>query len=370
MADDVTPIVMPKWGLSMKEGTIVEVLVAAGEQIAVGQELMEVETDKIDGTVEAVDAGMLRRLVAEVGKTYPVKGLLGVLADPSVPDEVIDSFVSAYEVHAEDDEAGADESPYLFTDVDGMRIRYARLGSGERTVVLVHGFGGDIDNWLFTIGPLAEQAEVLAIDLPGHGQSELRLPGTSVESLATFLVRVLDVLGVGEAHLVGHSLGGAIVAQAALDYPDRVASVALISSAGLGRDINAEYLAGMVAAQSKREVKPVLATLFADEARVTRSMVDGVLRYKRLDGVRELLAELSMGAFPDGRQASDPARRLDTARMPLLVVWGDADRVIPASHAHLAPAGAAVVVIEGAGHMVQMEKASEVNALLQRHLCP
>jgi len=77
-----------------------------------------------------------------------------------------------------------------------------------------------------------------------------------------------------------------------------------------------------------------------------------------------------MGAFPDGRQASDPARRLDTARVPVLVVWGDADRVIPASHAHLAPAGAAVVVIEGAGHMVQMEKASEVNALLQRHLCP
>ena len=193
MADDVTPIVMPKWGLSMKEGTIVEVLVA-GDQIAVGQELMEVETDKIDGTVEAVD-GILRRLVAEVGKTYPVKGLLGVLADPSIPDEVVDSFISAYEVYPEDDGAGADESPYLFTEVDGLRIRYARLGSGERTVVLVHGFGGDIDNWLFTIGPLAEQAEVLAIDLPGHGQSELRLQA-SVESLATFLVRVLDVLDV------------------------------------------------------------------------------------------------------------------------------------------------------------------------------
>ena len=99
----ITPVVMPKWGLSMKEGKVVSWLVADGEDIAVGTELMDVETDKINGTVEATDAGRLRRLVAEEGQTYPVKALLGVLADETVTDDDIDTFIAGYVVPVEDD---------------------------------------------------------------------------------------------------------------------------------------------------------------------------------------------------------------------------------------------------------------------------
>ncbi|HKN92032.1 MAG TPA: acetoin dehydrogenase dihydrolipoyllysine-residue acetyltransferase subunit [Acidimicrobiia bacterium] len=363
----ITPVVMPKWGLSMKEGKVVCWLVDDGADIAVGTELMDVETDKINGTVEATDAGRLRRRVAEEGHTYPVKALLGVLADETVSDDEIGAFIAGYVVPAEDEDGEAGGG-YDVAEVDGIRVRYSRQGTGDKTVVLLHGFGGDIDNWLFNVGPLAAVADVVALDLPGHGESEIKLPGTSVEALAGFVAAVLDRLDIERAHLAGHSLGAAVAAQVALDHPERVAGLVLIAPAGLGPDIDMEYIDGFVRAAGKKDLKAVLGRLFADESLVTRSMVDGVLRYKRLDGVSELLGSLAAGLFPQGRQGAEPGRRLDARAVPVTVIWGGDDRVIPAAHADAAPDGATVVVLEKAGHMVQMERATEVNELLLAQL--
>jgi pyruvate dehydrogenase E2 component (dihydrolipoyllysine-residue acetyltransferase) len=363
----ITPLVMPKWGLSMKEGKVVTWLVADGDEIAVGTELMDVETDKINGTVEAPDAGRLRRLVAEEGQTYPVKALLGVLADETVSDDDIDAFIAGYVVPVDEDEEG--EDVYAFTEVDGIKVRYSRQGSPDgRTVVLLHGFGGDLDNWLFNLGPLAAVADVVALDLPGHGQSAVTLRVPSVQGLASFVAAFLDGLGVERAHLVGHSLGAAVAAQLALDQPERVAGLVLVAPAGFGAEINMEYINGFVGAAGKKDLKAVLGQLFADESLVTRSLIDAVLRYKRLDGVGDLLAALAAGVFPDGRQAAQPGLRLDPATLPVTVVWGSDDRVIPVGHADAVPDGAAVVVLEKAGHMVQMERAGEVNELLVAQL--
>ena len=368
MTSGITPVVMPKWGLSMKEGKVVNWLVADGDDIAVGTELMDVETDKINGTVEAPDAGRLRRLVAEEGQTYPVKALLAVLADETVSDADIDAFIAGYVVPVDED--ADEEDVYAFTEVDGIKVRYSRQGSPDRgkTVVLLHGFGGDLDNWLFNLGPLAAVADVVALDLPGHGQSAVTLPGASLGALAGFVAAFLDGLGVGRAHLVGHSLGAAVAAQLALDQPERVAGLVLVAPAGFGAEINMEYIDGFVGAAGKKDLKTVLTQLFADESLVTRSLIDGVLRYKRLDGVGDLLATLAAGMFPSGRQAAQPGLHLNPARLPVTVVWGSDDRVIPVAHADAVPDGAAVVVLEKAGHMVQMERATEVNELLVAQL--
>jgi len=311
----ITPVVMPKWGLSMKEGKVVCWLVDDGADIAVGTELMDVETDKINGTVEATDAGRLRRRVAEEGHTYPVKALLGVLADETVSDEDIDAFIAAYVVPADED-GGEAAGGYDSVEVDGIQVRYGRSGAGEKTVVLLHGFGGDLDNWLFNVGPLAAVADVVALDLPGHGESDIKLPGITVEALAAFVSAFLDRLGIERCHLAGHSLGAAVAAQLALEHPERVAGLVLIAPAGMGADINMEYIDGFVAAAGKKDLKAVLGLLFADESLVTRPLVDSVLRYKRLDGVSELLGSLAAGLFPEGRQAADPVRRLDAPTPP------------------------------------------------------
>src|SRR2546430_1490689 len=97
-------------------------------------------------------------------------------------------------------------------------------------------------------------------------------------------------------------------------------------------------------------------------------MVDDLLKYKRLDGVTEALRALGAALFAGGKQAASPGLQLAQTGKPVLVVWGKEDRIIPASHAANAPAGATVQVFEGAGHMVMMEKAAEVNTLLKRHI--
>ena len=365
----ITPIIMPKWGLEMREGTIADWLVEEGARIEVGTPILDVETDKISNAVEAPDAGLLRRKVAQPGETLPVKALLGVLAEPEVGDADVDAYIANYVVPAADEGEEEAGPTYEEATVDGIRVRYARRGPAEGTpVVFIHGFGGDLGNWLFNLDAAAEHSPVIAFDLPGHGQSGVRLPGASVQALARFVAAFLRQIGVERAHLVGHSLGGAIAARLALDEPALVASVTLVNAAGLGDEINAAYTEGFVAATGRRDLKPVLELLFADPTLVSRQMIDDLLKYKRLDGVAELLAALNRGLFEGGRQAERPGARLGETGKPVLVVAGRDDRVIPAAHAGNAPPGATVEVFDGAGHMVQMERASDFNRLLARHV--
>lgn len=366
----ITPLIMPKWGLSMKEGTVGEWLVDVGTQITVGMPVLEVETDKIANAVEAPDAGLLRRKVANEGELLPVKALLGVLADKDVSEAEIDAFVASFVVPVADADDDAAAGPaYQYVDVDGIRIRYARRGAAEGTPVLfIHGFGGDLDNWLFNIDAMGDKHPVIALDLPGHGQSAVKLPGTSLQALADFMGRFMTVIEVPQAHLVGHSVGGAIAAQLALSQPHRVASLSLIDSAGFGPDINTGYTEGFTRAASRRELKPVLELLFKDPTLVSRQMVDDVLKYKRLDGVSELLEALNSGLFKDGKQVEQPGLALAASGKPVLMAWGKDDQIVPAAHAANAPPGATVELFEGVGHMAQMERAGDVNRLILRHI--
>jgi len=368
----ITPIVMPKWGLSMKEGTVNEWLVEEGAQITVGMPILDVETDKIANAVEAPDAGLLRRKVASAGDTLPVKALLGVLAPAEVSDADIDAYVSSYVTPADEEGEGEEAaSAYHFVDIDGIRVRYAARGGDDASrpaVLFIHGFGGDLDNWLFNLDAHADDHRVFALDLPGHGQSTPRVPGTSLAELAGFVARFMDAAGVERAHLVGHSMGGGIAAQMALDHPERVLSVALISPAGFGDEVNNAYTEGFVSAQSRRELKPVVELLFANPGLVSRQMLDDLLKYKRLDGVGEALTSLGGALFGGGTQSAQPGREIASAGKPVLVIWGAQDRIIPAAHAKNAPEGATVRVFDDAGHMSQMEKANEVNGLLKEHV--
>ena len=370
MSGTITPIVMPKWGLSMKEGTVTQWLVAEGDEIAVGNEIVEIETEKIASALEATDAGRLRRLVAEEGDLLPVKALLGVLVEGEVSDEEIDAFVEGFVVPEDDDEEEEEVGPaYEYAETAAGRLRYTKQGEGGETVLLIHGFGGDLDNWLFNLDALAAESTVVALDLPGHGPSPTPIPDPTVPGLAAAVRDFMDAAEVETAHLVGHSLGGAIaLALAATVAPERVRSVTLVCPAGLGPDINREYIDGFVSSASRRQLKPVLESLFADPGLVNRSLVDGVLKYKRLDGVTESLEALAGGVFPGGAQAWVEPEAIAGLDVPVLVVWGAEDRIVPAAHADAA-AGAAVEIVEGAGHMVQMEAAPQrFNALVTAHI--
>lgn len=264
-----------------------------------------------------------------------------------------------------------DTLQYLFTEVGGLRVRYADRGFGDSVVLLLHGFGGDLDNWMFNLDSLAEKHRLLALDLPGHGQSVKTNVDPSLSGMATFVRKFLDVLSVSSVHVVGHSMGGAIAMQLASDSPETVKSLGLICSAGLGPDINSDYLRGFVEAQSQQELKLVLQQLFADESLVNLQLVNNLLNYKRMDGVEASLNALSETLISAGEQTF-LTDNIVASGIPVLVIWGKQDRIIPVSHAqNYSAAGGSCVEVEifdSAGHMVQMEKAYDVNRSLLNFL--
>jgi pyruvate dehydrogenase E2 component (dihydrolipoamide acetyltransferase) len=369
MTDDrIVPVTMPKWGLSMQLGKITTWVVAEGEEVKVGDDLADIETEKITGTLEAPDAGTVRRIIARVGEDVPVSGTIALIAPADVTEDELDAAVlqARAMIDAGVPEDAVGEAVLQTADVGGRKISYAGAGQDGDVVLLVHGYGGDRNSWLFLQEPLAARYRVYALDLPGHGTSAKDVGEGSLSVLADAVTGVLDALGAERAHLVGHSMGGAVALAAAARDPVRIASLTLIAPSGFGPEINAGYLRGFADAQTRRELKPVIGQLFDDESLVTRQLVDDLLAYKRLDGVDEALHALADTLLDGEAQRGDSAASLAAigGAVPVTVVWGRADRIIPAAQAE-SVAGAVRHLIHGAGHMPQMERPAEVQAAIE-----
>lgn len=319
--------------------------------------------------IEAETPGVLSRIVAPEGTTLPIGALLAVIAPADTSAAEIDTFISSFvAVEPLDDtteQPAAPEAREL--DVAGKRLRYLEVGDAAGVpIVFLHGFGADLNSWMFNQPVLAEVGRTIALDLPGHGGSTKEVGAGDPATLTDTVETALAALGIERMHLVGHSLGGALAATLAARRPELVVTVTLIAPAGLGQEINAAFIEGFVRASRRKDTAEVLHMLVHDASLVSRTMVEDVLRYKRLDGVTTALETVAHAWFPDGRQAVNIVADVMASERPVQVIWGRDDRIIPLEHADAIAARAQVHVLDQAGHLPHMEKTGEVNRLIRR----
>jgi len=252
----------------------------------------------------------------------------------------------------------------------GRSITYAEAGSGP-VLLLVHGLGGSYENWAEVMEPLARTHTVIAPDLPGHGGSAPGGGDYSVGALAASLRDLLVALGHERVTLVGHSLGGGVAMQFSYQFPEMIERLVLVSSGGLGPEVSlvlrAASLPGAdlfitVTADLGRRVAPLVGGALsafglrpnADVAEVLRgygTLVDPERRAAFLATVRAVIGT-------GGQKVAATDRPYLAQAVPVLIVWGAVDRIIPVSHgedAHRHIPGSRLEIFEDVGHLPQIE---------------
>src|SRR5260370_40906989 len=198
-------ITMPSWGLSMEGGTIVGWRVAEGSPTAAGAELVEIETSKIANSLEAREAGVLRRQLVKAGQTVACGELIGIIATDEVSESAIDAFIAKFpRPRPAESQAGenASSDPSLFLELSsGRRLCCTMRGNLGSAVVFLHGFGGDSHTWLFNQGCVAEHHLTVAFDLPGHGGSTKQVDPGSIEELGRSVAAGVGHFGLKTPHL-------------------------------------------------------------------------------------------------------------------------------------------------------------------------
>ncbi len=366
MTPRISAVTMPKWGMTMTEGKVVRWRAKPGEALAAGTELVEIETSKIANVLAYPGTGVLRRVLIDEGITAPIGAMLAVVALGEVPDTEIDAFIAGHSVRAEDSSADTPETGGARLIRAGVHtLNVLSMGAGSATPVLfVHGFGGDLNSWMFNQAVLSQDRPTHALDLPGHGQSSPTYGKGSVRALSEVVIAALDALNIRRAHLVGHSMGGAIALLLAATKPEQVASVTGVAPGGLGPELNRNFIDGFIAANSRKQMQEALGLLFVRPDAVSRQMIEEALQYKRQDGTVEALAAIAAANFTPGGQKSGLRELLPSLKVPVQMVWGRNDRIIPVAQAEGLGPNVAVTLIEGAGHMPHMEEAATVNRLI------
>jgi pimeloyl-ACP methyl ester carboxylesterase len=253
-----------------------------------------------------------------------------------------------------------------YVTIHGHKRAFVKVGSGP-ALLLLHGLGCDHKTWLPVIASLSRRYTVIAPDLLGHGMSDKPRADYSVGGYANGMRDLLTVLGIDKVTVVGHSFGGGVAMQFGYQFPERTERMILVAPGGIGREvtpaIRAISLPGFQVAMGvatlpgpRQAIKGGLRTLAKS----------GLPHARDLDEVAEIVQHLSdrkaraaithvVRAVVDwrGQVVTMADRAYLTHAMPMCVVWGSDDGVIPVSHADLASAiapEATVEVIRNAGH--------------------
>lgn len=267
-----------------------------------------------------------------------------------------------------------------YLDLHGERLAYVDEGDGE-VLLLLHGMAGSSQTWRSVIQPLSRTFRVLAPDMLGHGSSDKPRSDYSLGAFAVLLRDLLDELGITRATIVGHSLGGGVAMQFSYQHPDYCRRLILIDSGGLGPDVGLTLR--LLSAPGAELIMPIIAP------QPVLNAGDRVWSWLRKAGIEAPRGEeiwRSYSSFADaptrqaflrtlrsvvdhrGQSVSALNRLGNGTDLPIMVIWGDQDAIIPISHAYAAQEARPdirVEVLADVGHFPQVERPTQVVDLIE-----
>ena len=266
-----------------------------------------------------------------------------------------------------------------YISADGVQVRYRDSGGTGPAVLLLHGIGGSLELWSAQFIEANQGMRLIALDLPGHGLSDFGHHAFAPKTFAAFAWRVADALGLGRIHLAGNSMGGAICVQMRAQQPARVQTMLLAAAASLGRDCPMPFrlmtlpvLGTLMSRAGPMAVTQQIQALFGSSFVVTDEVRKTIERNVMRPGAQAaFLATLRQMTDLGGQRASlvaDSHKALASAAVPVLMLHGRQDRVIPFAHserAHKLAPGGRLQLVDDCGHTPQLERPAVFNAALR-----
>jgi pimeloyl-ACP methyl ester carboxylesterase len=269
-----------------------------------------------------------------------------------------------------------------YIKIGTINTRYWAEGDKGSNVILIHGLGASADIWMHNILALAKSHRVYAPDLVGFGRSDKPKVIYSPPYMAAFINDFIKALNIGNACLIGLSLGGGLALQYLLQFPGNVQRLVLVDSAGLGREVplamrlaTVPLMGELMLSPSRAGMAFVLRQLVYDPAIITNDLIDLYFELNFSEGAaKTVLSVLRTCATIRGGRADvlDPIiRNLDSVKIPTLIIWGREDRLFPLGHAFSAREKmpeAHLYILDRCGHMPNFERPEEFNSLVLNFL--
>jgi pyruvate dehydrogenase E2 component (dihydrolipoamide acetyltransferase) len=406
----VVDLPLPRLGETMEEGRIVTWLKQPGEAFKRGEILLEVETDKTVVEVPALQDGVMLEHLAAEADMIPIDApiarieVAGAKAPPTAPisqpkasaarqqarptasplstsnglrasprarrlardhhiplsgipgtgrggrvsgEDVLAALAAPRSERAEPPAPAKETIIQVATRFGTLAVKeWPAAGQRRGDAFLIHGLFADADSFILLARRLAKGGlRVLAIDLPGHGASDAT--AKDLDQATEAVGMALRATASGPVRLVGHSLGAMIATRIAAEREVEIERLMLLAPAGLGTEIDTDFITGMVEANSLEDLQRETAKLGGGS--LSNTYLIELL--ERIRARREVLRAVTASVTADGAQRHLIVSELERVKNPITAIFGIADRIIPWQHAAHLPQQAAVHFVKAAGHM-------------------